>query len=223
MEIDQYLYDLTESGEAIVAYKMTAENGGSVEICNLSALVLSWRVPAGEAKQMVDIASGRLVRGLRGMQSDNWGGVNFSEMLWESRVETNRVVMSLQWEADGVGVMSEVVFDYDDDNTLEITYIACPDSPCELDLTHKLQFDIEHSLNILSDTEPTQGVYSIKGAQRSILSEVATINCEQMKLEILSSHSAIYSADGTFATISSPTVQLQADERYVQKSLFKPL
>ncbi len=237
MQIDQYLYDLNDSGEAIVAYRMSADNGGSVEICNLSASILSWRVPT-KSGEIRDIASGRCMRALRsfeamqrGSDGDNWGGVRFEEMLWESRVEVNRVVMSLSWESDGVGLMSEVVFDYDDDNTLEITYIACADSPYEIDLTHKLSFSLgeaeeeELQVSINSDRLPQIGtnLYPIGCAKRSILQEVAKIEGSQCSIELLSSQPAIYydAAERVVSPLTIPTQHVEADERYVQKSLYR--
>ncbi len=229
MEIDQYLYDLNNAGEAIVAYRMTAANGGSVEICNLSASILSWQVPS-KSGEMRDIASGRCVRALRGIDGgDEWGGVRFGEMLWESRVEVNRVVMSLSWESDGVGVMSEVVFDYGDDNVLEITYIACVDSQYEIDLTHKLTFSLGESpcvkINSGVEVSDSERLYPISGAKRSILQQVAQIESVDSCVEIESSQPAIYynAAERVVSPLTIPTQRVEADERYVQKSLYRPL
>ena len=68
------------------------------------------------------------------------GTKNFANRLWESRVETNRVVMSLLSE-DGdqnyPGELNvEAVFDFDDDNALEITYLAKTDKTTVVNLTN---------------------------------------------------------------------------------------
>lgn len=56
------------------------------------------------------------------------GTKNFANRVWESRVETNRVVMTLLSEDGDQGYPGELtveaVFDFDDDNALELTYRA---------------------------------------------------------------------------------------------------
>ena len=74
------------------------------------------------------------------------GTKNFANRLWESRVETNRVVMSLLSE-DGdqnyPGELNvEAVFDFDDDNALEITYLARTDKTTVVNLTNHVYFNL---------------------------------------------------------------------------------
>ena len=74
------------------------------------------------------------------------GTKNFANRLWESRVETNRVVMSLLSE-DGdqnyPGELNvEAVFDFDDDNALEITYLAKTDKTTVVNLTNHVYFNL---------------------------------------------------------------------------------
>ena len=74
------------------------------------------------------------------------GTKNFANRIWESRVETNRVVMSLLSE-DGdqsyPGELSvEAVFDFDDDNALEITYLARTDKTTVVNLTNHVYFNL---------------------------------------------------------------------------------
>ncbi len=87
MEIEQFLYDLTESGEAIVAYTMSSSSGAKVQLCNLGASVLSFTL----SDEGADIMSGRCVLGLKGLKGLDKS--RFDELLWESWVETNRVIM----------------------------------------------------------------------------------------------------------------------------------
>lgn len=223
MEIEQYLYDLTESGDAIVAYTMRSASGGYVQICNLGATVLAWSPDLS----LGDIASGSCVRGVRGMESDLWGGVRFSELMWESRVEVNRVVMALQYESEGVGIMCEVVFDYDDDNTLEITYIASPDDRYELDFTHKLTFDLGDGVesSVMSDEALSDEakIYSVAGAKRSILSNVATIGGGARGVELLSSQGCLYRdvAGSMLVPVAYPAEIVEAQGRYIQKNVYR--
>lgn len=70
------------------------------------------------------------------------GTRGFADRLWEGRVETNRVVMSLL-SADGdqgyPGTLAvEAVFDFGDDDALEITYLARTDRTTVVNLTNHL-------------------------------------------------------------------------------------
>lgn len=74
------------------------------------------------------------------------GTKNFANRVWESRVETNRVVMSILSE-DGDQhypgeVNVEAVFDFDDDNALEITYLAKTDKTTVVNMTNHVYFNL---------------------------------------------------------------------------------
>ncbi len=226
MEIEQYIYDLNDSGEAIVAYRMSSATGGSVEICNLGASILSWQLPDGRGG-LRECGSGSCTRGLRGLEQDNYDGLKFSEMLWESYVETNRVVMSLSYESCGVGVMAQVVFDYDDDNTLEVTYIACGDQESELDFTHLMTFtlDEQQKIAILSSDAVTSNrqLYDVEGSKPSILQEVASVESIESRITIFSSQPAIYCdlSNHRLAPVSHEKITYPAEGRYITKSLYR--
>lgn len=75
------------------------------------------------------------------------GGIRgLANRLWESRVETNRVVMSLSSEGGDQGypgnLQVEVAFDFDEDNTLEITYIAQTDRTTPVNLACNLLLNL---------------------------------------------------------------------------------
>ncbi|WP_418990707.1 aldose epimerase family protein [Alistipes sp.] len=74
------------------------------------------------------------------------GSRGFANRLWESRVETNRVVMSLLSEDGDQGYPGELnveaVFDFDDDNALEITYLARTDRTTPVNLTNHVYFNL---------------------------------------------------------------------------------
>lgn len=74
------------------------------------------------------------------------GAKGFGARLWEGRVETNRVVMSLCSEDGDQGypgeLQVEVIFDFDDEGTLEITYLAKSSRATAVDLTHNLFFNL---------------------------------------------------------------------------------
>ncbi len=74
------------------------------------------------------------------------GTRGFGNRLWESRVETNRVVMSLRSDAGDQGYPGELaveaIFDFDDEHTFEITYLARSDSTTPVVLTNHLYFNL---------------------------------------------------------------------------------
>ncbi|MFI3303218.1 MAG: hypothetical protein SNF68_00295 [Rikenellaceae bacterium] len=224
MEIEQYLYDLNDSGDAIVAYTMRSNSGGSVQICNLGASLLALTLPDGSG-ELREVASGSCVKGLAGLLDDR---ERFAERLWESRVEVNRVVMSLSYECDGVGITAEVIFDYDDEDCFEITYQAVVDSNSPFDLMHNLKFNLSdtYSCEVKSSTN-NDNIYNIDGAEAGILKDVAELHCVNtaQRIAILSSQPSLYynAVDCSVAPITAPVKVLKEGERFIQKSVYKPL
>ena len=74
------------------------------------------------------------------------GTKNFANRVWESRVETNRVVMDLLAEDGDQGYPGELsveaIFDFDDDCSLEITYLARTDRTTPVNLTNHVYFNL---------------------------------------------------------------------------------
>ncbi len=74
------------------------------------------------------------------------GTKNFANRVWESRVEENRIVMSLTSEDGDQGYPGELnveaIFDFDDDNSLEITYLARTDKTTVVNLTNHLYLNL---------------------------------------------------------------------------------
>ena len=74
------------------------------------------------------------------------GTKNFANRVWESRVETNRVVMTLLSEDGDQGYPGELcveaIFDFDDDCALEITYLARTDRTTVVNLTNHVYFNL---------------------------------------------------------------------------------
>lgn len=81
-----------------------------------------------------------------GRHHTDGGAGGFSTRLWESWVEHNRLIMSLCSEAGDQGYPGEadvqLIFDFDDEGALEITYLAKSDAPTPLNLTHNICFNL---------------------------------------------------------------------------------
>lgn len=81
-----------------------------------------------------------------GPNSLHGGPTGFDKCLWEGRVEENRVVFALD-SADGhegypSDLYTEVVYDWDDDNRLEITLLAQTNGATILNLTSHAFFNL---------------------------------------------------------------------------------
>ncbi|MFR9534744.1 MAG: aldose epimerase family protein [Rikenellaceae bacterium] len=107
------------------------------------------------------------------------GNKSFAVKIWESRVETNRVVMSLHSEDGDQGypgaVDVEVVFDFDDDGALELTYRAVSDATTVVNLTNHAYFNLagpdeesvlEHELKLNSEHVMEMNEYQIPTGER---------------------------------------------------------
>lgn len=102
------------------------------------------------------------------------GTHNFANRLWESRVETNRIVMSLLSEDGDQGypgnLQVEAVFDFDEDHALEITYRAAADRTTPVNLTNHLYVNLDgedagsvldHELTVASAQVPEMDPFQI--------------------------------------------------------------
>ncbi len=74
------------------------------------------------------------------------GSKNFSNRLWESCVEYNRVIFTLTSEDGDCGypgeVTAQVVYDFDDENNLEITLLAKSDATTPVNLTNHTYWNL---------------------------------------------------------------------------------
>ena len=86
------------------------------------------------------------------------GSKNFSNRLWESCVEYDRVIFTLISEDGDCGypgeVTTQIVYDFDDENNLEITLLAKSDATTPVNLTNHTYWNLsgENSGTILDHT-----------------------------------------------------------------------
>ena len=150
---------LTNWGAAIVSVKMPDREGRMADV------VLGYKHPEGyffdgaASGKSVGRCANRIAFGRMTVEGKDYalevnnganhlhgGTKNFANRIWESRVETNRVVMSLISEDGDQGYPGELcveaVFDFDDDNALEITYLARTDKTTVVNLTNHAYFNL---------------------------------------------------------------------------------
>lgn len=150
---------LSNFGAAIVSVKMPDREGRMADV------VLGYKHPEGYfydgpasgksvGRCANRIAFGRMTVEGKAYQLEINNGVNhlhggtknFANRVWESRVETNRVVMSLLSEDGDQGYPGELnieaIFDFDDENALELTYLAKTDRTTVVNLTNHVYFNL---------------------------------------------------------------------------------
>ncbi|MFI3278156.1 MAG: aldose epimerase family protein [Rikenellaceae bacterium] len=181
MDIEQYVYGMSEEGEVVVVYLMRADNGAEIQLTNLGASVISVKMPnaKGELEDILlgysdfanmlrdtaymgrtigrtvgRIASGEVTIGGEEHLLDlnagafhvHGGASGYHKRMWESRVETNRVVMSLVGDDGESGypgtLTAEVIFDFDDEMNFEISYLAKSDKTTIVNLAPHLYFNL---------------------------------------------------------------------------------
>lgn len=150
---------LSNFGAAIVSVKMPDREGRMADV------VLGYKHPEGyffdgaASGKSVGRCANRIAYGRMTIEGKEYhleinngvnhlhgGTKNFANRVWESRVETNRVVMALTSEDGDQGYPGELyveaVFDFDDDNALEITYKAKTTQTTVVNLTNHVYFNL---------------------------------------------------------------------------------
>ncbi|HIY47432.1 MAG TPA: galactose mutarotase [Candidatus Alistipes faecigallinarum] len=150
---------LSNYGAAVVAAVMPDREGRMADV------VLGYKRPEGyfydgaAAGKSVGRCANRIAYGRMTVEGKEYalevnngvnhlhgGTKNFANRVWESRVETNRVVMSLLSEDGDQGYPGELcveaIFDFDDDCALEITYLARTDRTTVVNLTNHVYFNL---------------------------------------------------------------------------------
>lgn len=171
-DIRQQVGGMTPEGEAVILYTLRNARGAEVRLSNCGAAVTAVVVPDRDGRMADVTAGsrgpgsydpadggrtlGRVAGGIGYGRTPVESGAcapdvnrlfdgstkGFADRLWESRAETNRVVMDLISEAGDMGypgtLSVEAIFDFDDDNSLEITYLARTDRTTPVNLVCNL-------------------------------------------------------------------------------------
>ena len=150
---------LSNYGAAVVAAVMPDREGRMADV------VLGYKRPEGyfydgaAAGKSVGRCANRIAYGRMTVEGKEYalevnngvnhlhgGTKNFANRVWESRVETNRVVMTLLSEDGDQGYPGELcveaIFYFDDDCALEIPYLARTDRTTVVNLTNHVYFNL---------------------------------------------------------------------------------
>lgn len=150
---------LCNIGAAIVGVKFADRDG------NIDDVALGYREPesyigdgAASGKSVGRVA-GRIARGHMVIEGEEYrlevnngpnhlhgGSKGFANRYWEGRVETNRVVFSYVAEDMEQGypgeLIVEAIYDFDDEDNLEITYVAKSNKTTVVNLTNHLYWNL---------------------------------------------------------------------------------
>ncbi len=194
---------MTEEGEAAIVYILRAANGAEVHITNYGASILAVKLPNDkgfgedvtttpanfEAMLQDREYTGRSIDWSVGLRREG-----LHNTMWESRFETNRVVMSHEVE----GMALEAIFDFDDNMSLEVTYLARGDKDSNIDIAPNIFFTLTEDATLktndndflpIEDLCPTRGEVDVakEKYQRGILTHIATLRNIHHQMEILTS------------------------------------
>lgn len=164
-----YEVELCNVGAAIVSVKVPDKNGVVADVAlgyeNRMDYVIDGpcmgKVPGryanriGKSRFMLDGVEHRLTPN-NGPNSLHGGPTGFDKCFWEGRVEENRVVFALDSAAGHEGYPSdlyvEAVYDWDDDNRLELTLLAQTNGATIVNLTSHAYFNLSGEGNIKGHT-----------------------------------------------------------------------
>ncbi len=242
MDFEQHIYGMTEEGEAAIVYILRAANGAEVRITNYGASVIAVKLPNDrgfgedvivsptdfEAMLQDREYTGRTIDWSKGLRREG-----LHNTMWESRFEINRVVMS--HEMDGTTI--EAIFDFDDEMSLEVTYLARSEDDKILDIAPNIFFKLSNSelrINsadfcLIEDICPPRKEKEIakENYQRGILTPIAELRNPHHQMEILTSKEGLnlYMGDkGESITLTPRSLTEQATpagELYCEKVVYK--
>lgn len=159
---------LTNLGAAITAIRVPDREGRIEDVAIGYGQALDYRCDPPNAGKTLGRFANRIGYGRMTIQGEEYrletnlgcnhlhgGSQGFGTRLWESRVEENRIVMEL-FSPDGDqhypgNLQVEAIFDFDDENSLEITYRAVTDRTTVVNLTNHpyINLDGEASGSVL--------------------------------------------------------------------------
>ncbi len=234
MEIEQFLWGASAEGEGILLYTLRCADGREVRLSNAGAAVTGIYVPrpAGmpEALAPVFETPEALLSDYADCGKTLCGNLyGFGRRIWESRVETNRVVMELPAGDDGSPVMA-VLFDLDDDGQFAVTHLARGATAMPFTMTTQLFWhgDWQPTIRTKERTTASDGDFlPIDGWHKNILGEAARLEnpATNRIVEILTSQpeARILRHGDTVAVLcgESRPAPLDEESAYCHKTVYR--
>lgn len=150
---------LCNIGASIVAVRFADRNGHIDDVALGYRDSMSYFGDGAASGKSVGRVAGRIARGHLSIDGEEYrleinngrnhlhgGTKGFANQLWDSRIETNRVVFSRtspHGEQNYPGELQvEAIYDFDDEDSLEITYLAKSDRTTAVNLTNHLYWNL---------------------------------------------------------------------------------
>lgn len=128
MEIEQYLWGASAEGEGILLYTLRCAGGREVRLSNAGAAVTGIFAAGADGRSEALTPVFETPEALLADYADRGKTLcanryGFGQRIWQSRVETDRIVMELPAGDDELPALA-VLFDLDDDGQFAVTHLA---------------------------------------------------------------------------------------------------
>ena len=200
MEIEQYLWGASAEGEGILLYTLRCAGGREVRLSNAGAAVTGIFAAGADGRPEALTPVFETPEALLADYADRGKTLcanryGFGQRIWQSRVETDRIVMELPAGDDGLPALA-VLFDLDDDGQFAVTHLARGATAAPFTMTTQLfwQGDWQPTLRTQEGPATDDGrFYPVEGWRRNILGEAARLDdpAAGRTIEILTSQPEI--------------------------------
>ena len=176
MEIEQYLWGASAEGEGILLYTLRCAGGREERLSNAGAAVTGIFAAGADGRPEALTPVFETPEALLADYADRGKTLcanryGFGQRIWQSRVETDRIVMELPAGDDGLPALA-VLFDLDDDGQFAVTHLARGATAAPFTMTTQLfwQGDWRPTLRTQEGPATDDGrFYPVEGWRRNIL------------------------------------------------------
>ena len=235
MEIEQYLWGASAEGEDILLYTLRCAGGREVRLSNAGAAVTGIFAAGADGRPEALTPVFETPEALLADYADRGKTLcanryGFGQRIWQSRVETDRIVMELPAGDDGLPALA-VLFDLDDDGQFAVTHLARGATAAPFTMTTQLFWQGDWRPTLRTQEGPAtddEGRFRpIEGWRRNILGEAARLDdpAAGRTIEILTSQPEIRIVrhDGQLALLcgDSRPAPLDDETLYCQKDVYR--
>lgn len=235
MEIEQFVWGASAEGEGILLYVLHGADGREVRLTNAGAAVTGIFAAGPQGTPVALTPVFDTPEALRADCADRGKTLcgsryGFGRRIWQSRVETNRVVMELPAGDDGLPAMA-VLFDLDDEGQFAVTHLARGAAPEPFTMETRLfwQGDWRPTLRtqVAAVAADDGRFHRVEGWRRNILGEAARLDdpATGRTVTILTSQPEIRIVrhDGALALLCGDSRPAPLDDTttYCQKSVYR--
>ena len=231
MEIEQYLWGASAEGEGILLYTLRCAGGREVRLSNAGAAVTGIFAAGADGRPEALTPVFETPEALLADYADRGKTLcanryGFGQRIWQSRVETDRIVMELPAGDDGLPALA-VLFDLDDDGQFAVTHLARGATAAPFTMTTQLFWQGDWRPTLRTQEGPAtddEGRFRpIEGWRRNILGEAARLDdpAAGRTIEILTSQPEIRIGQLALLCGDSRPAPLDDETLYCQKDVYR--